>query len=332
MTIEVFELEPILDNPLFEGFASGDTPSLLGRNSIHDDFFPELSVAATWDWSLVPLSKIWKPLVVEGRVRSFNDFPCLDLMTPAFSRRAVDVLRDFLEPNGELLPLVHPAGEYYAYNCLKIVEVVDREKTKARWYNDDPRMTSNVTFFSLFPERLSGLSIFRMRQMSMRCFVTTLFVERAVAAGLNGFHFKKVWPFPEGVDYWDEDKKSRKAASLVRTNSGAKDIKAESLILKLPLEGLKLSKEEKTRIAEIEDDLDAILFTPTLESPYFGSLEGKKTSKGITKLYLSCPDSRKLYERLANWLNSLKWSPRPKVIVRTNPYDDVRNEGQEISV
>jgi hypothetical protein len=332
MTIEVFELERILDNPLFEGFASGDTPSLLGRNSIHDDFFPELSVAATWDWNLVPLSKIWKPLVVEGRVRSFNDFPCLDLMTPAFSRRAVDVLRDFLEPNGELLPLVHPAGEYYAYNCLKIVEVIDREKTKARWYNDDPRMTSHVTFFSLIPERLKGLSIFRMRQMSMRCFVTTPFVERAIAAGLNGFHFMKVWPFPEGVDYWDEDKKSRRAASLVRTESGAKDIKAESMILQLPLAGLKLSKEEKLRIAAIEDEIDALLFTPTLETPYCGSLEGKKTSKGVTKIYLSCPNSQQLFQKLADWLNTLKWSPRPKVIVRTIPYDDVRNEGQEISV
>jgi len=104
------------------------------------------------------------------------------------------------------------------------------------------------------------------------------------------------------------------------------------LILKLPLEGLKLSKEEKTRIAEIEDDLDAILFTPTLESPYFGSLEGKKTSKGVTKIYLSCPNSQKLFQKLADWLNTLEWSPRPKVIVRTFPYDDVRNEGQETSI
>jgi hypothetical protein len=166
----------------------------------------------------------------------------------------------------------------------------------------------------------------------MRCFVTTPFVERAIAAGLNGFHFMKVWPFPEGVDYWDEDKKSRRAASLVRTESGAKDIKAESMILQLPLAGLKLSKEEKLRIAAIEDEIDALLFTPTLETPYCGPLEGKKTSKGVTKIYLSCPNSQQLFQKLADWLNTLKWSPRPKVIVRTIPYDDVRNEGQEISV
>ena len=38
-----------------------------------------------------------------GHVRRFNDYPCINMSRPAFSQRAVDLLRDVLEPNGEPL-------------------------------------------------------------------------------------------------------------------------------------------------------------------------------------------------------------------------------------
>ncbi|MFN8707466.1 MAG: imm11 family protein, partial [Planctomyces sp.] len=241
--MEVFQLRPVLDNPLFEGFGSGSNPSILGRKSISYDFFPDdINI---WDWTLEPLADKWKPIVVEGRTRSFNDFPCLDLMIPAFSHRAVDVLRDYLEPNGELLPLIHPAGEYYAYNCHRIVEVLDHEKTKAPWRSSVPQMTQSVDYFAFYADRLTGLTIFRLREMPNLVFVATPFVERAREHGLNGFHFKKVWPFPEGVSYWWEDKKNEQAANQIRTAEGLTDIKAQSLVICLPLAEGKLSKDEK---------------------------------------------------------------------------------------
>ncbi|MEI8212564.1 MAG: hypothetical protein WCI02_10475 [Planctomycetota bacterium] len=326
--MEVYELGRIVDNPLFEGFGYEDAPSLLGRSTIGDDFFPEDSCC--WEWTIEPLSKIWKPLVVLGRVRSFNDYPKLALLIPAFSRRAVDALQDFLEPNGEALPLIHPAGEYYAYNCRTIVEILNHDKTVANWSCVEPRMASNVRFFSIYSDRLTGLTIFRMREMPNRVFVTSPFVERVNQTGLNGFHFKKVWPFPVGIDYWMEDKKSRKAATQIHASSGSVSFKAQSLVLRLTLAGPKLSKDEKKRIAFIEDELDAQLFTPSLESPFFGCLEGKKTSKGVTTLFLSCPDSEKLYEILSNWLESLRWTPRPTVVLRKVPFDDFGIDGKEI--
>lgn len=330
MDIEVLELNPILDNPLFEGFGSGNNPSMLGRRNVHNDFFPDdINI---WDWKLEPLTDKWKPIVVEGRVRSFNDFPCLDMMIPAFSRRAVDALRDYLEPNGELLPLIHPAGEYYAYNCRRIVEVMDREKTKAPWRSSVPQMTQSVDYFAFYADRLTGLTIFRLREMPNRVFVATPFVERAREHGLNGFHFTKVWPFPEGVSYWREDKKNKKAASQIRTAEGSVDIKAESIVICLPLAESKLSKDTKKRIAAFEDELDAQLFTPTLDSPYFGSLEGKKTAKRVTKLYLSCPDSEALFRKLSDWLKSIEWQPRPTVLIRKIPFDDFQGGGRVVEV
>ena len=113
---------------------------------------------------------------------------------------------------------------------------------------------------------------------------------------------------------------------------GVTDIKAESLVICLSLESGKLSKDEKKRISSMEDDLDAQLFTPTLDDPYFGSLEGKKTAKGITKLYLSCPDAEALFRKLSDWLKALDWQPRPTVLVRNVSFDDFSAGGREVVV
>jgi hypothetical protein len=330
MSTEVFDLRPVLDNPLFDGFGSGDNPSLLGRDGVFSDFFP--ADGQNWDWTLAPLAAKWTPIEVRGRVRSFNDFPCLGMMIPAFSLRAADALRDFLEPNGELLPLIHPAGEYYAYNCLKIVEIVDHAASKAMWSHLDPRCALHIDYFAIHAERLAGLSIFRMRELPNICFVTTPFVERVHEHGLNGFHFVKVWPFPEGTNYRLEDKKHWLADRQIVTASGPADIKAESLVICLPLAGAKLSADEKKRIAVIEDEIDAQLFTPTLDTPYFGSLEGKKTAKGMTKLYLSCPNAEALFGKLETWLRSLAWEPRPTAVLRTVGFDDFEAGGREVPV
>lgn len=327
--MEIFQLQPIVDNPIFEGFSSGDSPSILGRECIRDDFFPENM--SKWDWALPSLARSWKPLKVEGRVRSFNDYPALGLLIPVFSRRAVDSLRDFLEPNGEILPLIHSAGEYYAFNCMKIAEILNHQKSKADWDYLEPRMASHVRYFSIFEERLSPLRIFRMREMPNRVFVTTPFVERVAAAGLNGFHFMKIWPFPEGVDYWMEDKKNRKAANELKTASGFQNIKAESLIICFPTQEAKLSKEERERIREIEKELDGMLYTTTLSTPFWGCLEGRRGFKGMVRLYLSCPNAEKLFQKLSHWLKELKWSPRPVAVLRQFPFDDVRTEGREVS-
>ena len=328
--IEVFELEPIVDNPLFEGMASGDNASFLGRKNVFHDFFPV--GRDKWDWSVDRLSALWSPIHATGRTRSFNDYPCLDMMIPAFSRRAVDALRDYLEPNGELLPVIHAAGEYYAYNCLTIAEVLDHASTEALWGRIDTRLASMVDYYSLYPDRLEGLTIFRMRELANRVYVTTPFVERVRSHGLNGFHFVKVWPWPKGTNYRLEDKKNRVREQEIITRDGPTDIKAQSLVICLPLGSGKLSTDEKKRISSIEDELDAQLFTPTLDDPYFGSLEGKKTAKGVTKLYLSCPDGEALFRKLETWLKALAWEPRPTVLVREVSFDDFNAGGREIVV
>ena len=93
----IYKLEPVTDNPNFEGLATLEyDPSLLGRRNITADFFPESR--DDWNWEIEKLSPIWQPLQTTGRVRSFNDGPFINLAIPAFSKRAAEGLRDLLTP------------------------------------------------------------------------------------------------------------------------------------------------------------------------------------------------------------------------------------------
>jgi hypothetical protein len=108
--MNVYLIYPVLDNPLYEGLALTDHSELL-------DFWP-----ANWrpnfqTWQPRSLEATWPTPEVIGNVRTFNDYPCINLSRPAFSQRAVDLLRDILEPNGELLPVRHKIGRYYFYNA-----------------------------------------------------------------------------------------------------------------------------------------------------------------------------------------------------------------------
>ena len=84
------------------------------------------------NWTVPPLAPFWTPQRVIGQVRPFNDYPCVDLIVPAFSRKAVDALRNLLEPNGELLPLVAEVGEYFAYNITTVADILDQNEVGNR--------------------------------------------------------------------------------------------------------------------------------------------------------------------------------------------------------
>src|SRR2546427_8710208 len=115
----LYKLESMADNPAYEGFVSAErrskTPAALTHDTMRQldgkQFKPRALLAT------------WKPVKVQGRVRKFNDYPALGVV-PAFSDRAVNALRDFLEPNGELLPLDSDLGTYFAYNLLTTVDVL----------------------------------------------------------------------------------------------------------------------------------------------------------------------------------------------------------------
>ncbi len=97
---------------------------------------------------------------------AYNDFPCVNFLVPAFSERAVDCLKEFLEPNGELLPLEHPAGKFFAFNCLRVVDILDQDKSNVEWFSSTGphKFALDIRHFVVDEDRLKSLSVFRLRE------------------------------------------------------------------------------------------------------------------------------------------------------------------------
>jgi hypothetical protein len=188
-------------------FIPTDMSSVLGfgPKAFEKDFEP--SVPEHRDWQPHRLKDVWKPREVFGdrdRVKPYNDYPTL-VGIPAFSQKAVDALRDFLEPNGEILPLITPPklGPYYAYNTTTVADVLDIQRSSGvTFFGNDEFLISDICRFEFREDKLQGLSIFRIPEYTRKIFVTDVFVQRVREHKLWGMLFDKVWPLPPGVDWW----------------------------------------------------------------------------------------------------------------------------------
>jgi hypothetical protein len=196
----VYKLAHFYDDPRFEGFFSKST--LPG--------WAPPGGKPNRRWKPARLSPTWKSPRFTGRVRKFNDFPCWGTM-PVFSDRAVNALRDFLEPNGELLPMRNSVGTYFAYNLRTIADVLDERRSKID-------LGTVIWRYELFARKLKDLTIFRMWQDHNITYVTEPFVRRAREHQLVGMDFQKIWPFPKNVDWWQvaRDETISKLAAGIR--------------------------------------------------------------------------------------------------------------------
>jgi len=303
----VYKLQRELDDPRFEGFGFKNDESLQGKNSIINDFHDVDHVTGR----ISRLSATWKPLEVIGRVRDFNDYPCVTLIVPAFSRRAVDALRDFLEPNGELLPLISDVGEYYAYNITTIVDVLDVEHSVIK--------PIHIERYVFDPERLRDHTIFTIPQDHVSGFVTQQFVDRVEAAGLKGFDFVKLWPLPEDVLYWVYHREQEQEKLRAKNE---KPLDANSLIIVLKQKGTKATAAEEQRVEAIMDELDALLLERKSEERPVGDLNGHEPVSGEYRLFLTCPDVDILVKKLRPWLETFEWPGPIQVLKRYGRFDD----------
>jgi len=301
---ELYDLQPVVDNPLFEGFALTDAAtSLLGRESLVDDMTPGYGVSESERrWSQIRLRDVWRPPRVIGRVASFNDYPCIDLLYPAFSKRACDALHDFLAPNGELLPVESDVGQqYFFYNITTIVDALDVDRSECEFWCEPPTTAVAIDYFAFHRDRLAGLSIFRIHEWTAGIIVSNQFADRVEECGLRGFEFVKLWPHERGID-WRMEGKKRSGERV-----GPKNPKRHTLVLILPLRRAKPNAKEARTIKRLEDELDAHLAVPSLDLPYFGSYEGSETVNAEFRMFLSCPDVDALEKKLRPWLSRLEW-------------------------
>ena len=313
----LFKLDPMVDDPKFEGFAFERTESLRGKVGLVQDFVPDDRQTKGRAWTVTPLAPFWTPQPVVGRVRKFNDYPCVNMLIPAFSRRAVDALRDFLEPNGELLPLASSVGEYYAYNITTVADVLDQERSEFQWLDEGRtfKSFSKVVRYECIPEKMEGLSIFRIVEEVITPFVSSAFVDRVMQHELRGFLFTKLWAPADSSGQGE-------GLSQVETES----VQGNTVVIMFPTAKAKPSRAEKDRLATIMDQIDAVLADPDAapDSTHYGSLEGDDVVEGDLRLFLSCPNADALIARLRPLLEELNgtWKKGVKVLKRYGQMQD----------
>ena len=314
----VFSLKPNIYDPRFRGFQlDPQETSRLGLKHVLDDFKPENPMSA--DWEPRKLNSVWRPLHVVGHVAPFNDYPCIGIATPVFSRRAVDALGEFLTANGELLPLVTDVGEYYAFNLLTKVDALDLKKSRLR-RGDTTKIATWIDYYWFKKAKLKNCSIFRIREANTTFFVTNQFKDRAEAAGLNGLHFIPVWPLPEDVD-WSKNR------ATPEQKLRSKKLEGQCVILRLRLKKEKPDRKEQKFAEEIRASLQMQLKVSSLDEPYRGTIEAHEFEDGEFRIFCSCPDCEVLTEFLSEWFLTVPWDHDFDIVKRYgNLYDQKAKE------
>jgi hypothetical protein len=294
---EVFILQKIVDDPRYEGFGiQPSLPSMLGRESLDDDLTPGFDAEDNPQWLQPSLTKYWKPPKVSGRVTEFNDYPCLDMLLPVFSERAVNVLGDLLTTNGELLPLDSKTEtKYFFYNILTISDALDQSKSKCRFWCDPPTTAIDIEHFEFEKDKISELTIFRIKELPVSVFVTSRFVNIVDSNELNGFSFKKVWPFPEKTNW---------RLKTCKTDAERRELKKQTLVLVLPFDG---NFVQRGQIEEFEQSIDATLIAKSKNAFYYGAYEGHDTNVGKYRMFFSTPDAKMLSAIVLELVKEYRW-------------------------
>jgi hypothetical protein len=317
--IEVYLLSAEHVDPRFFGFNfATEAKSLLGYELPSDDF--DVDNSETLDWVPRKLASIWHPQPVEGPTRPFNDFPCVNLIIPAFSKRAVDVLGEMLTDNGELLPLVSNVGEYFAYNVLTKIDCLEEENSRFVRPGERNAALMLLDYFAFHEARLRGATIFRIPQQQNECLVTNAFKERVENACLNGFNFIKAWPLPKETTWRDEAAKQRRRSKAVR-------LVGEAFVLRLRLKSDIPDALEQERAKQIRGSLEHQLMQENLADPYWGFIEAAEFEDGEFRIFCTCPDCERLADHLSTWMIELPWESEVMFIKRYgNLYDQKAKE------
>jgi hypothetical protein len=298
--MNVYKLTRDYDDPRFSALDFDVSPSLVGLNSLYDDFGGRNTQRL--DWEPIPLTHLWQPHTAVGPVQPYNDYPTITTY-PAFSDRAVNVLRDFLEPNGELLPVETNAGTYYAYNILTKSTALNPEQCKLTIYPGWETAKSDE-YLAFDESRLAGHTIFRTREYPGPVFVTEEFKARVEKHCLNGFYFIKVWPFAPSESYRDAERIRKRERRKTKAA-----LKGQCVAILLSVPGIEATEEEEKLGFPLAEQLNELLVSKMQDfnGEFLGNLECLEPQRKALGIYLVCPDAERLAEAIDPWLKSLNW-------------------------
>jgi hypothetical protein len=173
---------------VFDSIGVRDYECLIAVNS--DDYAVFRSLDGT------PRKATWRPIVircVRGDRRwkkRFSDFPWMTGGVLFFREKAAEVLKDILERNGELLPLVLEGGaKLYVHNTFVLPNALDEEKsTIIRFEGSNRIMWIRKAVF--YENVVRGVDMFRLPLISSATYVSDKFVDLVNKHNLKGLEFR----------------------------------------------------------------------------------------------------------------------------------------------
>ncbi len=116
-----------------------------------------------------------------------------DTSAPLLSRRAVEALRDMLEPNGELLPVICDYEEFWIFNTTRLLDALDEAESELRRFPSSGRIMK-IERYELLADQLGECPIFKLTlDAHGRALVTKEFIDRVNQSALVGFSFCPIW-------------------------------------------------------------------------------------------------------------------------------------------
>ena len=328
--MEVFLLTSGTDHPLYGRLSFGLQPSLFGNEYLFEDFAG--SNVGKLNWTPNRFSSVWTPKQASGPVSSYNDYPADGHLVSFFSPKAVEALREYLEPNGELLPVETAVGPYFAYNILTKSTALDLSRSKATFGTPgegEKETAYGVDRYEFDEAKLEGHTVFRLREYPPAVFVTDVFKQRAESAGLKGMFFCKVWPLAPNEEWVMLRKKQRR-----RIKEETVSLRANTVILRLKIAKKEASEKESEAAEEIAADLGEFLAVEHNKSieDFVGMVSNIDETRGAIRIVLVTPNADRLAEIVVPRISAAKWKGGIELIKHYGDFEDDSAKQRKVTI
>jgi hypothetical protein len=136
-----------------------------------DELFFKNLVEDKFDNSL-PIAAIWRPLyLIRDEPKKMPDF--FDISNTgviAVSEQALSKLESQINSGIEFLPLETDAGKFFAINVLKVIDCLDKERSK--FTATQAGIIINYSFLEFDSEKINGNMIFKIPELPYTVLVT----------------------------------------------------------------------------------------------------------------------------------------------------------------
>lgn len=139
--------------------------------------------------------KNWIPLHLKrmGDNVEFSNTPGLSAHIPVFDKKAVDIMRDYLIGNAEILPIFCEDREFFVINVTSVLDCIDYEASEYKTFSDGVRIMRFVKY-AFVEDKIKNVHIFKIKDEPLRSpFVSDAFRQKILDSDLTGFKFELVW-------------------------------------------------------------------------------------------------------------------------------------------